>query len=234
MGGWYLQPDCNMPSGEAFVRQISDGRKYFNEKFGVTPTVAMNVDSFGHSRGLVQIMKKFGYDGYMIVIPHDYLLDLPSNEFRWVGYDGSEITTVRIAEGYNSFKGRATEKIQRFIDNCPEGDSCICMWGIGNHGGGPSKADLDNNDVFTDKCAAENIDIIQSTPERYFAEKHSDNSKLPEFCESLTPSMVGCYTSQVRLKQKYRQTENTYFMTEMMSSHAAIACTMEYPAEDML
>ena len=59
MGGWYLQPDCNMPSGEALVRQISEGRKYFKEKFGVTPTVAMNVDSFGHSRGLVQIMNKF-------------------------------------------------------------------------------------------------------------------------------------------------------------------------------
>ena len=22
LGGWYLQPDCNMPSGESFVRQI--------------------------------------------------------------------------------------------------------------------------------------------------------------------------------------------------------------------
>ena len=31
MGGWYLQPDCNMPSGEAFVRQIGLGRKYFQE-----------------------------------------------------------------------------------------------------------------------------------------------------------------------------------------------------------
>ncbi|MBW4840748.1 MAG: alpha-mannosidase, partial [Paenibacillaceae bacterium] len=27
MGGWYLQPDCNMPSGESFARQILLGRE---------------------------------------------------------------------------------------------------------------------------------------------------------------------------------------------------------------
>ena len=36
MGGWYLQPDCNMPSGESFLRQIRSGQEYFREKFGVT------------------------------------------------------------------------------------------------------------------------------------------------------------------------------------------------------
>lgn len=233
MGGWYLQPDCNMPCGEALVRQINEGRKYFKEKFGVTPTVAMNVDSFGHSRGLVQIMNKLGYEGYMIVRPQDNLLTLPSNEFCWVGYDGSEITTVRIEDGYNSFKGKAAEKIQKFIDKCPDGDSCICMWGIGNHGGGPSKEDLDNIDALTEKCRCDGIELIQSTPERYFGEKHKTDKGLPKFEESLVPSMTGCYTSQIRLKQKYRQAENLYFMTEIMSSHAAVAGTMDYPYEEL-
>jgi len=53
MGGWYLQPDCNMPSGESFVRQILTGRHYFEEKFGVQPTTAINFDPFGHTKGLV-------------------------------------------------------------------------------------------------------------------------------------------------------------------------------------
>ena len=52
-GGWYLQPDCNMPAGETFVRQISVGKAYFKEKFGVEPTIAYNFDAFGHSIGLV-------------------------------------------------------------------------------------------------------------------------------------------------------------------------------------
>ena len=65
MGGWYLQPDCNLPSGEAFVRQIKLGREYFEEKFNARPTTAINFDSFGHNVGMVQIMKKCGYDSYL-------------------------------------------------------------------------------------------------------------------------------------------------------------------------
>ena len=40
MGGWYVQPDCNIPSGEGFVRQIESGLSYFKEKFGIIPTAA--------------------------------------------------------------------------------------------------------------------------------------------------------------------------------------------------
>ena len=69
MGGWYLQPDCNMPSGESFVRQILLGQRYFREKFGVEPTTAVNLDPFGHTRGLVQILAKSGYDSYLFCRP---------------------------------------------------------------------------------------------------------------------------------------------------------------------
>ena len=55
MGGWHLQPDCNLPCGEFFVRQIQEGRKYFLEKFGKVPHVAINFDPFGHTRGLVRL-----------------------------------------------------------------------------------------------------------------------------------------------------------------------------------
>ena len=55
MGGWYLQPDCNMPSGESFVRQILTGKQYFKEKFGVRITTAINFDPFGHTLSLIHI-----------------------------------------------------------------------------------------------------------------------------------------------------------------------------------
>ena len=61
MGGWYCQPDCFVPSGESFIRQITLGREYFWEKFGQRPTTALNFDSFGHTRGLPQILKKTGF-----------------------------------------------------------------------------------------------------------------------------------------------------------------------------
>ncbi|MCR5753556.1 MAG: alpha-mannosidase, partial [Acetatifactor sp.] len=66
MGGWFLQPDCNMPAGESIVRNILKGRKFFKENFDVAPTTAVNFDSFGHSKGLVQILTQSGYDSYVV------------------------------------------------------------------------------------------------------------------------------------------------------------------------
>ena len=129
MGGWQLQPDCNMPSGEMFVRQIMTGRKYFLEKFDSVPTVAVNVDPFGHNRGLVQIMNKCGYKGYLFMRPHEEFIHLPKNEFKCVGYDDSELTAVR-TPSYNSAKGKATQKINEYIEKLGENEFNICLWGM--------------------------------------------------------------------------------------------------------
>ena len=107
MGGWFLQPDCNMISGESFVRQILAGRRYFFEKFGVTPTTALNFDPFGHTRGLVQVLKKSGYDSYLFGRPGQEDCALPDADFIWVGYDGSEIQGHRFIAWYNSQLGKA-------------------------------------------------------------------------------------------------------------------------------
>lgn len=230
MGGWHLQPDCNMPCGEAFVRNILIGRKYFKERFDVVPNVAVNVDPFGHSCGLVQIMKKSGYDGYVVMRPSRNHIDLPANEIKWIGYDGSEITAIRLPGGYNSGKGRAQEKIIDYIGRCEEDDVFLCFWGIGNHGGGPSKKDLDDIACLTKEQADNNVELIHSTPEKYL-QAVLDKRELPEFSKSLNSWAVGCYTSQVRVKQKYRQAENEYFLTEIMCTHASEAGLMEYPEE---
>ena len=111
MGGWYLQPDCNMPSGESFVRQIREGHRYFKEKFGVTPKTAINFDPFGHTVGLVQIVKKCGQDSYMFMRPYPSEMELPAEQFVWQGLDGSEITAVRTGP-YNSPLGSSAEVIR--------------------------------------------------------------------------------------------------------------------------
>ena len=140
MGGWYLQPDCNMPSGEGFVRQILTGKKYFLEKFGVSPSTAVNVDPFGHSRGLVQIMKKCGYNGYLFMRPGDgdRYIKLPADEFKWIGYDDSEIIAVRIDGSYNSSRGCAAKKVREYLKNSEKQETAVCLWGVVNPGGGPS------------------------------------------------------------------------------------------------
>ena len=58
VGGWFVQPDCNMPSGEAFARHGLISQRYFIDKFGAMAKTGYNVDSFGHNVGLPQILKK--------------------------------------------------------------------------------------------------------------------------------------------------------------------------------
>ena len=233
MGGWHLQPDCNLPSGEFFVRQIMEGRKYFLEKFGVVPKVAINFDPFGHTRGLVQIMKKSGYEGYLFMRPSEEHMHLDSDEFTWRGYDGSEVTAVRMLGGYNSPKGQAAVKIRGYIDRCKEDDFFLCLWGIGNHGGGPSKKDLDDIEALSKEMAEQDVELIHSTADDYIElvnKLHKENLPVEE--RSLVPWAVGCYTSQVRIKQRYRQAENVFNLAEIMASQAALSGLMKYPEKE--
>jgi alpha-mannosidase len=139
MGGWYVQPDCNMLLGESVVRQIYTGKKYFSEKFGKEPHTAINFDSFGHSRGLVQILAAAGYDSYLFCRPDNKFLDLPDGNFQWLGFDGSTILAHRAAGHYNSQFGLAGEKVKKWLINPVNNskESGILLWGIGNHCGGP-------------------------------------------------------------------------------------------------
>lgn len=209
MGGWYLQPDCVMPSGESFIRQMEIGRRYFTEKFGVKTKTAVNFDSFGHTRGLVQILKKSGFENYIFHRPYNIVKE---DDFIWKGYDGSEIIGHRSYGGYNSGKGKATEKIDRFVADAIEGPNLLA-WGIGDHGGGPSKIDLDKIKEYI----SEHKDIIvkHSSCDEYFS--LLDKSKLDTVIDtSMVHCMVGCYTSMVRIKQLHRALENELSLCEKM------------------
>jgi alpha-mannosidase len=232
MGGWYLQPDCNMPSGESFVRHALSGRKYFFEKFGMRPTSAINFDSFGHSRGLVQILKKSGYDSYIVCRPHRDGSEMKQSNFVWVGYDGSEILVHRSDENYNSVRGQAAAELKEWLETSEIGETAIYLWGIGNHGGGPSKIDLDNLErLRTD--VKHQFNLVHSHPEAFYSELKSQYHQLPRFAKSLNPVAQGCYTSQIRVKKLHRQLENEFFMAEKMASSAALQGYLKYPRQEL-
>lgn len=216
MGGWYLQPDCNMPSGEAFVRQIGLGRKYFQEKFGARPTTAVNFDSFGHSVGLVQILKKCGYNSYICCRPNPGMVELP-RDFWWVGKDGSRVKVTRTTDEnlYCTAFGNAKNEIIRMVSSYADGEVGVALWGVGNHGGLPSRKDLQD---VTELIANSDDPIVHSTPEQYFA----DLEPKTEFTKSMQPCLIGCYTSMQSIKAKHIELENKLFTTEKLCSYAAL------------
>ena len=221
-GGWYLQPDCNMPAGETFVRQISVGKKYFKEKFGVEPTIAYNFDAFGHSIGLVQILAKNGYTGYMACRPRNGdQFSYPGRFFKWESLDGSSVIVTN-SGAYSTLLGEAAKKIYAEATGVATGmlgsgasqaaeieKVNYSLWGVGNHGGGPSRKDL--RDIAA--MQIEDTEIVHSTPEALFADDIKISGTVNR---SLITCMPGCYSSMARIKQAYRRTENLFYATEKM------------------
>ncbi|NLK39657.1 MAG: alpha-mannosidase [Clostridiales bacterium] len=222
-GGWFLQPDCNMPSGESIARQILVGKAYFMEKFGVFPTTAINYDSFGHSRGLVQILKKCGQDSYIITRPSPSQCALPKDRFIWKGFDGSTVKVSR-ACSYNTPLGRAAEIIMKRAKLQNEENVGMLLWGVGNHGGGPSRKDLSDIEVIQSTSPFE---ILHSTPEDFFQEFDSN----AEHASSLVHCMPGCYTSMIKVKQKHIELENLLYYTEKLCVCASLSGRSPYPAK---
>ena len=214
MGGWYIQPDCLMPSGESIIRQIQTGRNYFREKFGVSPEIAVNFDSFGHSVGLVQILAKSGYKGYVATRPFKSQMNYPDGKFyRWVSPSGDSVLFSNF-KGYGSLLGDAANKISLQAKDAEDVDAVL--WGVGNHGGGASRKDL--KDI--ENLKIDGFKIFHSTLEDLF----NDEIKISaEIDHSLVTCMPGCYSSMARIKQAHRDAENLLFSTEKLLSVAILA-----------
>ena len=227
MGGWYVQPDCNMPAGESMLRQIMTGRTYFKEKFGAEPTVAASMDAFGHSQGLVQILSLCGYKGYLYMRPDAAVADV----FRWEGHAETSVIAMHIDSGYNTLYGRAREAIENSIRrHADEPADMFRCWGIGDHGGGPSRIDLQNvSSLITEEKAKGTYEIIHSTPERFI--DGIDKNALPHaVANGLQPVSVGCYTSMNQVKRLHRRLEGNLASAEKTSSMLEMLGLSPYPA----
>lgn len=216
MGGWYLQPDCNIPSGEAVVRQIKTGLAYFKEKFNQRPTVAINFDTFGHSVGLVQILTKCGYDGYIICRPMPDAMQLPGDVFTWIGKDDSQLKVFRADSEslYCTGFGHAVEGIQEKIKAFEDEEVGAALWGVGNHGGNPSRKDFQD---IAEYAKTVDFEIVHSTPEAFMKEAKSKGIHRKSL-----EIFIGAYTSMNSIKQKHLELEQKLFATERLCTLADI------------
>ena len=234
MGGWYCQPDCLVPSGESFMRQISLGREYFLDKFNAKPTIALNFDSFGHTKGLPQILKKCGFEGYVfcrpmpgyVSIPN--FVDYPHGPFFWEGYDGTRIKALRYEDWYHNYTspyGEARKAIFEKMSQYEDLDIVPILWGVGNHGGTSSEKDLEDIIELQDEKKGE-WTMIHSTLEDYFAAVEPNNvEKRYIFVFSKA------YSSVSAIKLAHDQLENALYRAERICVAAELAGKYEYSKE---
>lgn len=230
VGGWWVQPDCNIPSGESFVRQGLYGQRYFLEKFGKKAETGYNVDSFGHNGNLPQILKKSGMDNYVFMRPMPLEKGLPGRIFWWNAMDGSKVLTYRIPYEYCSW-GKDLEKYaRRLLCELEDGEDHLMMfYGVGNHGGGPTKENIRS---IYDLNSREDMPAMEmGTTGAFFREIKENGKTYPDFIGDLQHHASGCYSVLSRVKRENRRAEEMLGTAEAWSVIAAASNQQPYPTD---
>jgi alpha-mannosidase len=222
IGGWWIEPDCNIPAGESFVRQALYGQRYLRETFGITATTGANIDSFGHNGTIPQILAKSGCDSYVFLRPKSDELELPGPLFRWESPDGSSVLAYRIPHEYLAPKDDLGEHLEQALASLPDdGVDYAVFYGVGNHGGGPTIANLTQIRELGAPYTPSSL--------RAFFDDASANGDLPSFRGELQHHGRGCYTSHSGIKRWNRRTENLLLRAEKWSAIADFLGLRPYP-----
>jgi len=146
VGGMWVEPDLNMPDGESLVRQLLIGKRYFKEKFGSDVRIGWNPDSFGYNWQLPQIYKKSGIDYFVTQkMTWNDTNPLPLKLFWWQSPDGSRVLTYFPHDYVNEIDPvRIATDIDVARKRNPGTPEMLHLYGIGDHGGGPTRSMLDN------------------------------------------------------------------------------------------
>lgn len=146
VGGMWVEPDLNLPDGESQVRQILVGKRYFQKNFGVDVRVGWNPDSFGYNWQLPQIYKKSGIDYFVTQkMTWNDTNKLPLKLFWWQSPDGSRVLTYFPHDYVNQIEpARMARDLATAIELNPGQNEMMHLYGIGDHGGGPTRDMLDS------------------------------------------------------------------------------------------
>lgn len=219
VGGFWVEPDCNLISGESFVRQILYGKKFFKEEFGKEVHTAWLPDVFGFAGSMPQILKEAGIDYfYTNKLYWESVNRFPHNLFWWKGIDGSKVL-AHVPKLYGYYGGfpspdqfQKAEAEFRQKANFPE---CLFPFGYGDGGGGVSLEQL----AYARRMANfPNLPKSRySRVEDYFQRAVIGAKNLPVWSGELyLETHQGCYTSQAKTKKNNRTAENLFYILELL------------------
>lgn len=231
-GGWPVEPDCNIPSTESFVRQSLYGKEYCQRALGVNVKIGMNPDSFGHAAGLPTILKSADFDYYVFMRPQENEMDLPLL-FWWEGPDGSRVLTLRIWRGYDTW-GETTEMIQGAATHlfAPGSNHGAIFLGVGDHGGAVTKEQIQK--VLELQGSPGLPELRWSTLSSFFedVERSQAFAHLPVIKGELEHHARGCYSAYGEGKYLNRRAERSLGEAEVISVATGLAVNHPYPGEN--
>jgi alpha-mannosidase len=235
-GGMWVEPDCNIPSGEAFARHFLYSQHFYQEHFGVSAITGLNPDSFGHSQGLVQLLRKSGLKNYIFERPTFHEKPLPSEVFWWEGQDGSKVLTGRIPFEYCA----PSTDISVHVNRCasilnPDLGHALCFFGVGNHGGGPTRENLDCIKELSERSDLPHLHM--STLQEFFSavreQVEQSHLTLPTLNTELQHHSRGCYADHSEAKRLNRLAENTLVSAEKFATVSHFLLGLPQPREQL-
>lgn len=234
VNGWWVQPDCNIPSAESFARQALYSQLYYNEKFGRICKTAYNVDSFGHSGMLPQLIKNGGMNAYVMMRPGPHENAEIPNMFTWESLDGTRIPTFRIPaeSGYGANSAEDISRTRDFSEKlmAEENHGMMIFYGVGNHGGGPTRRCIEYLESRLKKDGYH--DMIFSSPDAFFEAHCLEKVELPIWKDDLQHHASGCYSATSLVKQLNRRLENSLYFSEAFATVASKTAGMRDRTED--
>lgn len=235
--GFWCEVDGSVPCGESLVRQCLYGKRYFQKVFGIDVKTAWFQDAWTHPWTLPQILKKSGMDSYMFTRPRGEGEPM----FWWEGPDGSRVFAYKpFEEGGESLATQ--DKIDaRLLDiNRRYGvKDDITLIGVGNHGGGAIRADVERMQQAMERRAGTGATkrtppkMEFSTPARFVEAVLKEAHDFPIVKDELPPTIRGAYTSQAEIKKGNRVCENLLMTLEKFSAIAARLGVRPYPKQGL-
>jgi alpha-mannosidase len=261
VGGMWVEPDLNMPGGESLVRQLLIGQRTLKQLYGITTRVGWNPDSFGYNWQLPQIYKKSGIDYFVTQkLAANEINPYPFKLFWWESPDGSKVLTYFPHSYANDDLDpvRLANDFVRARKQSPGMLEMMDLYGVGDHGGGSTRAILDEGTRWMRPGAV--------VPEMKFGIAQSYFSRIekkisPESPEWNLKSMAqgvpslpappagevsiptwkdelyfehhrGTYTTQANQKRNMRESEEQLLAAEKYSSLAWLD-GLDYPATEL-
>lgn len=249
VGGWWTQADCNLPSGEGFVRQALLGQRYFLARFGRRALTGYSPDAFGHTGGLPQLLKLAGMTGYIFCRPDPTELELPSPLFKWAGPDGSSLLAYRVPFHYNMYESSVPKKVDDLMAALQSpsnlaanktpladfGSEWALFYGVGNHGGGPTREHI--TQILEIGVDPAQPDLLFSDPDEFFSRMYAFRDHrvgtLPHWERELQMNSPGCYSAHSQIKKLNRSSEHLLMQAEKICSLATLLTGAPYPARDL-
>ena len=195
---WWVQPDCYSASAESYIRQGLLGQRYLKENFGRYSDTVFNIDSFGHSPMLPQILKKSGVDYYCFMRPEKRHIELEHPLFLWKSPDGSQVLSYRVEHAYSY-------DINKIFSSSEDPDDEVVVYGVTDHGGAPTKAAI--SAIHSEPRAH------FSTVSDFFKSHHTDYVVDRE----LLTGDFGPYSNYSEIKRKNRVAEYALLNAEKAS-----------------